>query len=422
MTAPALRPTGQDRVQVELLARLGLPASASPEDVDQLHQSVSEFLAAAPSDIRGWARAQVAALDSAYLQLTDPAGLEGSALKSLASPPRVVPGGPATPPARRDPVPAPVPVAAGDDDADDADAIETASLDDVAALYAMVTPSAHEDMKPKPVAARAAATAPKTSRRVVATRPARAASVARAAATQAPAPGDANVWKRLFLAVIGIAAAVALLFAANAVINGGAGAPAPTQAAQAGAGAPSVDLNKVGRLMAALEADPQDIETLLALGNEYYNGMEYETAASWFDKVLAIEPENLKAMLARGAVSFNSGDTATAEETWNAVLDLDPDNVEAHYDLGFLAFYQAEPDYDAVQDHWGRVVALDPDSDLGKQVQTHLDALVMKSMIPAPSGDPSASPDASGAASPAATGTASPAPSAAASPAASDAP
>ena len=89
MSAPMLRPTGQAAVEIELLAQLGLPASASPEDVDQLHQAVSDYLSSAPPEIRGWARAQVAALDAAYITLTDPAGLEGSALRSPASPPVV---------------------------------------------------------------------------------------------------------------------------------------------------------------------------------------------------------------------------------------------------------------------------------------------------------------------------------------------
>jgi hypothetical protein len=102
MSAPMRRPTGQAAAQTELLNQLGLPASASPEDVDQLHQSVSDYLSSAPPEIRGWARAQVAALDAAYISLTDPAGLEGSALMSPASPP-VALEEPATPPAARGP-------------------------------------------------------------------------------------------------------------------------------------------------------------------------------------------------------------------------------------------------------------------------------------------------------------------------------
>ena len=97
---------GRIAAENELLARLGLPPSATPEDVDQLHLAVSQFLAAAPSNLRGWAHAQAAALDEAYLHLTAPVGFEGSALMSPPRPPTVEPGGPATPPARRDPVPA----------------------------------------------------------------------------------------------------------------------------------------------------------------------------------------------------------------------------------------------------------------------------------------------------------------------------
>ncbi len=106
MTAPTLPPSGRAAAENELLARLGLPPSAAPEDVDTTHEAVSEYLAAAPSSIRGWAHAQAAALDAAYLQLTDPVGLGGSALRSPTRPPRVDPGGPATPPARRDILPA----------------------------------------------------------------------------------------------------------------------------------------------------------------------------------------------------------------------------------------------------------------------------------------------------------------------------
>ena len=102
MSGRTLPSTGVETVENELLAQLGLPPSASPEDVDELHLAVSEYLAAAPAGIRGWAHAQAASLDRTYLTLTDPVGLQGSALRSPAEPPAVVPGGPATPPARRE--------------------------------------------------------------------------------------------------------------------------------------------------------------------------------------------------------------------------------------------------------------------------------------------------------------------------------
>jgi tetratricopeptide (TPR) repeat protein len=415
MATPTLRPTGQAAAEVELLAQLGLPASASPEDVDQLHQSVSEFLAAAPAEIRGWARAQVAALDSAYIHLTDPVGLEGSALRSPASPPTVVLGGPATPPARRGPAPAApqVPAAAAAavtavdaDETDDLDIEGEPDAEDLAALYAMVTPSVHDDMKP--IARRAEA--PRAAQPPAAPR-ARTA----AAATAAPAlAAESNPWKRVTIAGGVLIAAVALFVGVNAIVNGGVPGtmPAAANVAQATPTAPAVDEAKVADLMAKYQANPKDTATLMALGDEFYMGGQFETAGTWLDKLLAIEPENVTALLARGAAYYNLNDVANAETTWKKVIAIEPDNVEVHYDLGFLYLNQATPDYAGVQAEWGKVVQLDPGSKVAQTVQAHLDALVKASMIPeasAPAGSPAASPVASPAASAAPSPAASPA-------------
>ncbi len=72
MSASPNPPGRSATTENELLAQLGLPPSASPEDVDQLHLAVSQYLAAAPSGIKGWAHAQAAALDEAYLHPNRP--------------------------------------------------------------------------------------------------------------------------------------------------------------------------------------------------------------------------------------------------------------------------------------------------------------------------------------------------------------
>ena len=195
MSAPMLRPTGQAAAETELLAQLGLPASASPEDVDQLHQAVSDYLSAAPPEIRGWARAQVAALDAAYITLTDPAGLEGSALRSPASPPAVVPGGPATPPARRGSAPeavAPVEVPAERRRRRSTSRAEPERGGPRGPLR-VVTPSAHDDMKPD-------------ARRAQPRPPGRPPRRPRSPAPRSRASGRAepNIWKRIVIGGVGV--------------------------------------------------------------------------------------------------------------------------------------------------------------------------------------------------------------------------
>ena len=113
MTAPtaAGKLTSPEKLERELLARLGLDPSASPEDVAAAHETVSAYLAGAPRNLRSWARAQAAGADEAYALLTDPAALARAvALVGAGARPAVLPGGPATPPAHRD-TPAPAAVA-----------------------------------------------------------------------------------------------------------------------------------------------------------------------------------------------------------------------------------------------------------------------------------------------------------------------
>ena len=408
MSARTLPATGQAAAEDQLLAQLGLPPSAAPEAVDQIHEAVSEYLAAAPASIRGWAHAQSAALDAAYLQLTDPVGLQGSALRSPTRPPRVVPGGPATPPARRDSLPtAPPPIP---DELDDEDAGIEADDDDVAALYAAVTPSAHADMGPD----RRRSTSRKARRRAAAQ-----------AAVLPQQPPRSDPWKKVALGVLSLGL-VALIAFAGYTLGGGGSAPGGGGSAAASPTVPLVDEAKVAGLMAQLQANPTDTAVLLTLADEYYNGGQYETAATFLDKLLAVDPEHIKGLLARGAVSFNLDQLDAAEATWLKVVELDPDNQEVHYDLGFLYLNQTTPDWAGVQREWSRVIEIDPTTSLAQTAKQHLDSLVASSMIPgspAPSAaaSPAASADtgASPATSPAASPTASPAASAAASPAAS---
>jgi cytochrome c-type biogenesis protein CcmH/NrfG len=426
---------GRASAENELLSRLGLPPSATPEDVDQAHLAVSQFLAAAPAGLKAWARVQASALDEAYLQLTDPVGLEGSPLRSPTRPPTVVPGGPATPPARRDSVPATTaaPAAAKHITAapepaiePDPEAVDDTDTDDLDALFASVTPGAHRDMvrasKPgAPLAAAAAAAPVRPAAPVRSAAPARVVTAkhkasrpgAPAAALAAPTRTGRDPWK-----AVAIVASVTLLVAALAFIvvpfvyNLGAGGTANAPSAAASDGT-AVNAAEVTSLMQKITANPQDAASLQRLGDIYYGAQDYTDAGNFYDKILAFDPKNVQALIARGAVYYNAGDPAGAGSSWNKVVAIDPKNVEARWDLGFLALNQASPDWATVQSEWRMVIQLDPSSTFAQNAQQHLDALVKASMIPAPSGSAGASgaPSASGSGAPSATPAASPAPS-----------
>jgi cytochrome c-type biogenesis protein CcmH/NrfG len=74
LTTRTTRSTRRDASNLEatLLARLGLPATASSQDVEAAHDALVEFLEGTPSDLRGWARQQIELIDEAFALLSDP--------------------------------------------------------------------------------------------------------------------------------------------------------------------------------------------------------------------------------------------------------------------------------------------------------------------------------------------------------------
>ncbi len=411
MTAPSAAkgtPMDPEKLERELLARLGLDASAGREDVAAAHEAVTAYLAAAPKGLRGWARTQAAGADEAYALLTDPAALARAvALVGAGARPAVRPGGPATPPVHRD-TPAPaaaavVPTAAAavpagpapSAPAVDENGRRIVSDDEIDALLAEVDPGAHREIVGTP-AQRAAAEQ-------------RLADVVPASA---PQPGildrlsGSRTARNLALVGTTVAAiAIVAVVGFNLGAPGGGIAATVTPAPAPASAAPVLDQAAVADLMAKIQANPDDADALMSLGDQYYKTGDYRTAAEWFRKVTEVEPTVVRGFLALGAASFNQGDLDAAEAAWKGAAAIDDTNVEAHYDLGFLYLNRQPADMDAVRLHWSRVVELAPDSEIAKTVSAHLDAFA--SFSPAPAG--SAAPGSSAAPSPAPEASATPA-------------
>lgn len=159
--------------------------------------------------------------------------------------------------------------------------------------------------------------------------------------------------------------------------NPSAAASAPADAmhgAPAAETPPPLDQAKVDDLTAKIKTNPKDVESMRLLANEYSRTAHYEKASETQAKIVALQPENVDARLALGVAHFNRGDAAGAEKEWQNVLQQAPESAEAHYDLGFLYFTQDPPRIDKAEEHWKKVVEIDPESDLAKTVSSHLDS------------------------------------------------
>ncbi len=372
MTAPRNDPRA-DRAAMEreLLDRLGLTRDANTQDVETAHDDVVRFLESAPGDLRAWAQREIAAADEAYALLSDPTAEIPAGSMIFAMAPAVAPA--------VEPAPAPAPARA------------TRVAAPAAAARAVADDEEEEILEDEPV----------PTRRV------RRSGAIRGVATAPEAAARNRLLTRLAVVGAGLVGVAVLVIAVYNFGGGGSGVPGfnGTPAPDTGAAAsPAVDQTAVADLMQKLQANPNDIAVLKSLADTYYQGGDYATAGTFFDKILQIDPRNVSALLGRGATAYNVGDATLAEKDWKAVVAIDPKNVDAHYYLGFMYLDSASPDMAKVKAEWQTVIDIAPDSDIAKTIKQHLTSLESAppastgaSTAPAASSSPAASPSVSAA-------------------------
>lgn len=335
-----------DRLERDLLARLGLGGDANTEEIEAAHDRLVEFLNSAPRDLHQWAAEVIASADEAYALLSDQSSLDiAQAAAPTATTPSRTPA--ARTPAARTGVAATQPRSTADRPA--------------------VPPAPDEDDEDLPEELQETEGAGMPVRR-----PSRRAAPRHEAGTSTVTIST-RMLRRALMGIGGIAVALVIVFgvysAGASAVPGVNGTPAP----EASAGA-QVDEAQVSALMQKIAADPNDTDSLTSLGNIYFDAGDYATAITFMERVVAIDPANVDALVGLGAAQFNTGDSASAKTQWEKAISLDPTSQEAYFDLGFLYLNQNPPDMDSVVANWNKVVDIDPTSDLAQSVKTHLDA------------------------------------------------
>ena len=188
---------------------------------------------------------------------------------------------------------------------------------------------------------------------------------------------------------------VALLVAAIVIIVQQTGITNRESASSQGAasGMPSgmstfaqIDQARVDELKAQIDADPSNTAARQQLAELYLDAALYQDAIEQLDQVLQITPDDLDALLAIGVAEFNLSQDEQAEQHWLRATQVAPAQAEPWYNLGFLYMAQTPPDYEKVEQAWGRVIELDPDSELAATARAHLERA--RAASPTPSTGP----------------------------------
>lgn len=196
---------------------------------------------------------------------------------------------------------------------------------------------------------------------------------------------------------------VALLAAAVVIIIQQLGRPADTTSDPTGAaqlpsshpdissipsqlGAPQLDQAQVDSLKSQIEANPEDIEARILLGELYLNAGLYQDAIDVIAPVLDIDPTHLDALLALGVAEYNLEQDAAAEAHWLRAAEVAPEQPAPWYNLGFLYMSLTPPEYDKAEDAWTKVIELAPGTELAENAQAHLTRMRQSSPTPSTGG------------------------------------
>lgn len=91
---------------------------------------------------------------------------------------------------------------------------------------------------------------------------------------------------------------------------------------------------------------------------------------------LAEDPSDIDAHLEIGVMYFNLQELEPAEHHWTRVTQEDPENSMAWFNLGFLHLYGDEPDVEAAEAAWERLLEVAPDSAEADVVRSHMASMM----------------------------------------------
>lgn len=90
------------------------------------------------------------------------------------------------------------------------------------------------------------------------------------------------------------------------------------------------------QLLAEIEANPNNAESLAALGNYLGNTGSVDEAIPWYEKALELAPDNWDIRLGFARVLANGAKRADAELQFKKVIAAQPNDPQAHFSLGQL--------------------------------------------------------------------------------------
>ena len=148
-------------------------------------------------------------------------------------------------------------------------------------------------------------------------------------------------------------------------------APRPETVVAAPSAAPAVaraNATDTAPLLARLQADPNNPDLLISLGNLYYDAQRFPAAVDYYARALSIRPADADVRTDMGTAYWYMGDADRAIAEFRQALLSRPDNANTLFNLGLVTLQGKNDAAGAIAD-WKKLLATNPDYPQRQQVE-----------------------------------------------------
>jgi tetratricopeptide (TPR) repeat protein len=157
-------------------------------------------------------------------------------------------------------------------------------------------------------------------------------------------------------------------------------------------GAPVMDPAKFmadeASFKAMLKSNPGDVNTLVQLGNLYYDNNKFQEAVDTYGKALEIDPKNVNARTDRGSCYWSLGQADAAIGEFEKSLNVNPTHAQTLYNMG-IVYLHGKNDMAGARKCWEKLLATNPDYPQRARIQQMLSSMSAPATPAAPNAEAS---------------------------------
>jgi len=127
----------------------------------------------------------------------------------------------------------------------------------------------------------------------------------------------------------------------------------------------------VGPLLEAVNRNPGDFDSLVKLGDLYYDGQKFPSAIQYYERALAIHPENPDVRTDLGTAYWYTGNADKALAEMETSLTHKPGHPQTLFNLGWVK-WQGKADAKGAVAAWQKLLKTNPDYPQKQQVEQYI--------------------------------------------------